>query len=32
MALSLDDAVPDDVLDHIVGRIGATEGRAITLV
>jgi len=32
MALSLDDAVPDDVLDHIVSRIGATEGRAITLV
>jgi len=32
MALSLDDAVPDDVLDRIAVSIGASEGRAITLV
>lgn len=32
MALSLDDAVPDDVLDRIATSIGASEGRAITLV
>ncbi len=31
MALSLDDAVPPGVMDGIVERIGATEGRAITL-
>ncbi len=31
MALSLDDAVPREVLADIVARIGATEGRAITL-
>jgi D-3-phosphoglycerate dehydrogenase / 2-oxoglutarate reductase len=32
MALSLDDAVPDDVLDRIRTSIGASEARAITLV
>jgi D-3-phosphoglycerate dehydrogenase len=32
MALSLDQAVPREVLDDIVTRIGAHEGRAITLV
>ncbi|MEX0835780.1 MAG: phosphoglycerate dehydrogenase [Nitriliruptor sp.] len=31
MALSLDDAVPRDVLADIAARIGADEGRAITL-
>jgi D-3-phosphoglycerate dehydrogenase / 2-oxoglutarate reductase len=31
MALSLDEAVPRDVLDDLVARIGAHEGRAITL-
>ena len=31
MALSLDDAVPRDVLDDITERIGAHEGRAISL-
>ena len=31
MALSLDEAVPPEVLERIVDRIGATEGRAITL-
>lgn len=32
MALSLDDMVPAGVMDELVERIGATEGRAITLV
>jgi D-3-phosphoglycerate dehydrogenase / 2-oxoglutarate reductase len=32
MALSLDEAVPVEVMDELVERIGATEGRAITLV
>ena len=32
MALSLDDAVPDDILARLVERIGATRGRSITLV
>ena len=32
MALSLDSAVPDEVLHDIVERIGATEGRSIVLV
>ncbi|MEX2550235.1 MAG: ACT domain-containing protein, partial [Nitriliruptoraceae bacterium] len=31
MALSLDDAVPNDVLDRLVDQIGATEGRSIDL-
>jgi D-3-phosphoglycerate dehydrogenase / 2-oxoglutarate reductase len=31
MALSLDEAVPREVLDDLVARIGAHEGRAITL-
>jgi D-3-phosphoglycerate dehydrogenase / 2-oxoglutarate reductase len=31
MALSLDEAVPRHVLDDLVARIGAHEGRAITL-
>jgi len=32
MALSLDDAVPADVVERLVEKIGATEGRALTLV
>ncbi len=32
MALSLDDEVPGEVMDRIASQIGATEGRAITLV
>jgi len=31
MALSLDEAVPNEVLERIVDVIGAIEGRAITL-
>ncbi len=31
MAMSLDDAVPDDVLERLVEQIGATEGRSIDL-
>ncbi len=32
MALSLDDAVPAEVLERLVAQIGAHEGRTITLV
>ncbi len=32
MALSLDDRVPGEVINEIVARIGALEGRAISLV
>lgn len=32
MALSLDEVVPSEVMDTLVERIGATEGRSITLV
>jgi D-3-phosphoglycerate dehydrogenase / 2-oxoglutarate reductase len=32
MALSLDDAVPTEVVERLVEKIGATEGRALTLI
>lgn len=32
MALSLDEAVPPEVVERLVATIGATEGRALTLI